>query len=147
MKSRFKRPLPLNKLDDLELKARTPPRQHSPVKAEWKLDKAEGTRSYTDTNIFSKLHSLTNSFRSAEIDSKEGTQNVYQAALLLKQDFEKSLKQLKSVKSKSIIENPANFELIKSEVDKLSKNFEFIFQETYKQQQQILSLFENFEIN
>lgn len=147
MKSRFKRPLPLNKVEDGEFKVRTPPRQHSPVKAEWKLDKAEGIRPNSNTKNFSRLHSLSNSFRSAEIDSKEGTQNVYQAALLLKQDFEKSLKNLKSEKSKSIIENPANFELIKSEVDKLSKNFDFIFQEIYEQQQQILSLFENFEIN
>lgn len=147
MKSGFKRPLPLAAGEEAEFRVRTPPRQHSPVRAEWELDKYEDTKPYSKNKKISYLNTLKNSYRSHESDSKIGTQNIYQAALLLKQDFESSMKSLKSVNSKSIIKSPSNFALIKSEVEKVSKNFDIIFQEIYNQQQQILSLFENSETN
>lgn len=147
MKSRFKRPLPLAADEEAEFRVRTPPRQHSPVKAEWELDKYEDKKPYSKIKKISYLNTLKNSFRSHETDSKVGTQNIYQAALLLKKDFDSSLKNLKTIKTESIMERPSSFTLIKSEVEKVSKNFDLIFQEIQKQQQQILSLFEIFETN
>ena len=140
MQMAFKRPLPLRD-EDIDLRERKPPRQHSPVQPEWKNDRphSSSSRGKAETKKFS---SSSRTFLKSENNAKCKTQKFYDDAVQLKKDFERSWKNLENFKKSGSKDMDKKMNFILEEVQKISLNFDWIFREVYMQQSEILSLIE-----
>jgi hypothetical protein len=142
MHTAFKRPLPLRE-EENDLKERVPPRQHSPVRPEWKQERSGSSQRNSDFKT-NKKNMPSRTFIDHENFSKSSTQKIYDEAFELKKEFEKSLKRLEKHKKIKNFDSEKQMERILNEIQKINLNFDLLFREIYSQQREILSIIENF---